>query len=287
MLPLLMLACSPLSDPEMLLTPDPSVDVLVAGERGPHGAALVEARAQARVSDAVPLDIVYPSDGAGVPSVTGAAVVVFVHGGLVGPERYHWLAAYLATRGWVSVLPQADLKLAITEPGNSAIALERLRDLAERTDELRDLVDDGSPVLPMGHSLGGVLATMHWTTEQPVDGLVLLASFPAASTATDEGPPTPVLALTGTTDVFDWKRLEGELDRFRGPTTDARIEGMNHYAWTDDATEGELNSDGPQERPVGDTRQDALRVLDTWIDVRLFGADEVLLEADFPGATLR
>ena len=31
------------------------------------------------------------------------------------------------------------------------------------------------------------------------------------------------------------------------------------------------------------TRDDALRVLDTWLDVRLFGADDELLDGPFPG----
>jgi len=287
MLPLLLsMACAPVSEPELLIEPAPVSTPAPAGQRGPHGAALVEARAQARVSDAIALDIIYPSDADGTPSVTGAPVVVFIHGGLVGPERYHWLPAYLATRGWASVLPEADLNLAITEPGNGAIALERLRQLSDRTDALRDVVSDRSEVVTMGHSLGGVLAAGQWATDPGIDGLVLLASFPSDTIPIEEAGRRPALAMTGTTDEFDLARLEDQLDRFAGPTTDARIRGMNHYAWTDGATEAELAGDGPQTRPVEATREDALRVLDTWLDVRLFGGDEEALNGPFPGVDL-
>ncbi len=281
---LLLLACAPVGTPELLLEPDPDRADLLPGERGPYGAALVEARAQARVSDAIALDILYPADDAGSPAVTDAPVVVFIHGGFVDPTRYHWLAAYLATRGWVSVLPEADLHLAITEPGNGDLALNRLQELSRRSDALRDLA--GEPVLAMGHSLGGVMASAQWARDEDVDGLVLLASFPADFTNVEEGDG-PVLALTGTTDVFDWENLEAQLDRVPGPVTDARIDGMNHYAWTDEASDADLAGDGPQTRPVATTREDALRVLDTWNEVRWFGGDEALLEGPFPGVELR
>ncbi len=282
LLPVL-LACAPVSEPTLLFAPDPSA-VGGAGERGPYGAALVEARAQARVSDAIDLDILYPAEADGSVAVQGAPVVVFIHGGLVGPERYHWLPAYLATRGWASVLPEADYELAITEPGNGVVALDRLQDLSERSDALRGVA--GTPVVTMGHSLGGVMAAGQWATDDDVDAFVLLASFPADFQPIEEGVG-PGLALTGTTDEFDWENLEAQLDRVAGPTTDARIEGMNHYAWTDDATDRELDGDGPQTRPVAETREDALRVLDTWLDVRLFGADEALLDGPFPGVEVQ
>jgi len=38
---------------------------------------------------------------------------------------------------------------------------------------------------------------------------------------------------------------------------------------------------------VAATLRDALRVLDTWLDVVLFDGDEALLAAGFPGVELR
>lgn len=287
MVALLLVACQSLTTPALLVQPAPEVDAPAPGERGPHGAAWIETTAQARVSDAIALDIIYPADSDGVPAVQGAPVVVFVHGGLVGPERYHWLPAYLATRGWVGVLPEADLQLAITEPGNGDLALDRLQNLSDSNDRLQGVVGAEQPVVAMGHSLGGVMAAGQWARDPDVDALVILASFPADFTPIEDGGTGPVLTLTGLADAFDWERLEEQLTRFAGPTLDARIDGMNHYAWTDDATEGELESDGPQTRPVEDTREDALRVLDTWLDVRLFGGDSAALDGPFPGVELQ
>lgn len=285
MLPLLLLlACAPVGAPTLLLPPDAAYGAREPGARGPFGAAVVDARAQARVTDAIALDIVYPADAAGEPAVEGAPVVVFVHGGLVAPERYHWLAAHLATRGWVSVLPEADLHLAIAEPGNGELALDRLQALADGPGVLGGLLGD-APTVAMGHSLGGVMAASQWVRDDDVDALVLLASFPADFTPVETGEG-PVLALTGTTDVFEWATLEAQLDRVRGPTLDARVEGMNHYAWTDDPSEGDLAGDGPQTRPVEATRTDALRVLDTWLSVHVEGADPGALDGPFPGVVL-
>ncbi len=285
LLPALLLGCSAVSDPVLRIDPDPSIGTWLAGDRGPNVAALVETRAQARVSDAIQLDIVYPVSSDGTVALRDTPVVVFVHRGLVGPERYHWLPAYLATRGWTSVLPAADLELAITEPGHSRIALDRLQELSDDHDDLQGLVGADQPVVAMGHSLGGVMAAGHWATDDDVDALVLLASFPASFQPIEEATG-PALALVGDTDVFDWEELESQLARMSGPANTARIDGMNHYAWTDDATEGDLDSDGPRTRAVQDTRDDALRVLDTWFDVRLFGADVTLLSGPFPGVEI-
>lgn len=282
---LLVLACGPLSQPVPLVEPGGSASP-APGEAGPYGAARVRARAQARVTDAIDLDIVYPSDTTGLPDVSDTPVVVFVHGGLVPAERYHWLPVHLATRGWTTVLPHADLQLAITEPGNGSLALDRLHQLAEAGGPLDGLVGTRQPVVAMGHSLGGVMAAGQWATDEDVDALVWLASFSADFQPMEQGTG-PVLALTGTTDVFEWETLEAQLDRVSGPTLDARIDGMNHYAWTDDATERELASDGPQTRPVAETRADALQILDRWLDVELFGADPALLDGPFDDVELR
>jgi pimeloyl-ACP methyl ester carboxylesterase len=213
--------------------------------------------------------------------------VVFIHGGLVEPERYHWLAAHLATRGWVSVLPESDLRLAIFEPGNGEVALDHLQQLAEHDEGLKGIVSPSSPVITMGHSLGGVLAARQWASDPGVDGLVLLASFPADGDPIEDAAVRPVLSLVGTTDGIDVERLETQLDRFAGEVVDARIDGMNHYAWCDNTTDAELAGDGDQRRPILSTRTDALRVLDTWLDVHVFEAEPVLLDGPFPGVELR
>jgi hypothetical protein len=277
----LLLACAA---PELLLAPDPDRVDAPFGELGPYGAAWVRDRAQARVTDVVAFDVIYPAEADASPAVSGAPVIVFIHGGLVAPERYHWLAIHAASRGWVTVLPEADLHLAITGPANGDLALDRLLERSDRPGPLQGLA--GDQALGMGHSLGGVLAAGQFARDPRLDALVLLASFPADSTPTEDAAG-PVLALTGATDVFDDERLAVQLARFPGPTTSAWVDGMNHYAWTDDATPAELDGDGPQTRPVDATRADALRFLDAWLHVRVEGGDEALLSEPFANVVLQ
>lgn len=92
------------------------------GADGPFGAARLRLAAPARVSEVAPTQVVFPTlaqydVSEPTAAVTDAPVIVFVHGGLVSPDRYYWLAAHWATRGYVVVLPRAELGLAITQPG--------------------------------------------------------------------------------------------------------------------------------------------------------------------------
>lgn len=278
-----LIGCSQLSAPEMLLLPDVTRDG-ADGTDGPWGAALVETRLQARVSSAVPLDVVYPADDRGGLDTTAAPVAVLIHGGFVHPERYHWLAAHLASRGWVVVLPEADQLLAIAEPSNGHLALEAVRELSQDDDgPLVGAVIEGGPVVTMGHSLGGVMATRQLLEDPGVGGVAMFASFPAPGDPVEEASgERPVLELIGDRDDIDVDALESGLDRFGGDVWFGWVDGMNHYAWTDDPSDLELGNDGELIRALPAVRQDALRVLDTWLDVQFLEADPSLLRQDFP-----
>lgn len=84
--------------------------------------------------------------------------------------------------------------------------------------------------------------------------------------------------------------VEAGWERFAAPRYLGLVEGMNHYDWTDGATARELEGDGVPTRPQAQTRQDALRVLDTFADAVL-GADEAAWSAlesgTFPGVEWR
>ena len=190
----LLLACAPVSAPERLLDPDPSIaDPAPYGERGPFGAALVRARAQARVSDVVPFDVIYPADADQRAAVQGAPRAGLNHGGRVAPQRDPWGAVHLASRGWATVLPEADLHLAITGPADGEIAYDRLLALSDRPTDLEGLA--GNVAVAMGHSLGGVLAARQYARDPRVGGLVLLASFPADGTPVEDGDGTVCEAI--------------------------------------------------------------------------------------------
>lgn len=260
-----LLGCS--TTPIELLEPDPDA-TREAGERGPLGADLYELEAQARVTERLHYAFVTPTGGeAPYPLVT------FVHGGLVKDGRYHWLASHLASRGFAVVLAEHDADLAITQSGNSDLAVEDLlsRDLGERVDRSRGWT-------AMGHSLGGVIAAGLWTRDDRYQALGLLASYPAGFTPVEQRTQGWVLSLWGADDGGDEGAARDGVDRFDVRADFGRIDGMNHYAWTDDATEAELAGDGVASRPDADTRLDALRVLDTWLDAAIL-EDATALQA--------
>ncbi|MCA9490833.1 MAG: alpha/beta fold hydrolase [Myxococcales bacterium] len=276
-----LLACSPVSDLTLLDAPDAARDG-ADGADGPWGAGLVSLRVQARVTDVVPVSVVFPSDEDAAPAVDDAPVVVLIHGGFVSPDRYLWLARHFATRGYVSVLPQAELLLAITQPGNGELALDALREEADGDGVLAGLVAPDGPTAAMGHSLGGVMAARQWVRDEDMDLLAMLASFPAGSDPIEEQVGRPVLSVVGTTDQ-GLPGIEEAFPRYPGPSAQWILDGVNHYAWTDDPKDSELARDGELLRPLDEARRDALRIVDATLDVYLLGDDPSRLDGPFPG----
>ncbi|MEN0061241.1 MAG: alpha/beta fold hydrolase [Myxococcota bacterium] len=280
-------ACA-VGDPELLVGFD-AARTGEDGQDGTFGAARVELSAPGRVSEVVPVDVIFPTeavpgDQAPEPAVTDAPVVVLIHGGLVPPERYWWLGSHFASRGFVTVLPRAELDLAITQPGNGALALAALRRQAERAGLLQDLVPAEGPVAVAGHSLGGVMAARQWVDDASIDLLVLLAAFPAAGDDVESQAGRPVIGVSGTTDALlgPDEFVERLTERF----SDAAlwlVPGLNHFGWTDDARPGELDRDGPLEGDRTALREAALSVIDANLDVQLTGVDRDLA-GPFPGA---
>ncbi len=234
--------------------------------------------------------VVYPAQADGSGDLGGAPypTVLKLQGGLVRSERYHWLAAHLASRGYVTVLPEHDLDLAIFEPGNGLAALEATYRYAS-LEPLEGLTAAGGPSAVAGHSLGGVVGAMTWLEESSLRGLVLLASHPPGGSEADLAAQDgrPVLALAGETDgALPPGEMEAELAAFPQAPSFAVVQGMNHYAWCDDASERELEDDGPLEGDLNDIRLAAQHVMDSWLDAELLGEPEAQarLEArDFEG----
>lgn len=278
-------ACAPIEEAEVLVAPDP-IRTGEPGSDGPFGASRRVVRASARVTDSVPVAIVYPSDADGAIAVGDAPIVVGIAGGLVEPERYAWWASHLATRGIVSLWPDTPLDLAIFEPGNGRVALDLLWELSADDGVFSGLVARGSPVVTAGHSLGGVLAARQWVDDPDIAGLVLLASFPAPGDAVEDTFGRPVLALGGTEDgSAPIDRITEEVDRFPGPLWFGAVEGMTHYAWTDDPSPGELDGDGVLGRALPVLRADASRAIDLYLDGVFGDGDLSALDAPLPGIT--
>lgn len=288
MLALGLAACAP-PGPELLLDPDPSRDG-TDGADGPYGVARARAVAPARVTEAVRYAVSFPAreDGSPDPRVDPAPLVVWTQGGLVAPDRYQWLATHLASRGAVVVAAEHPADLALLHPDDGRLAAAHL--LAGGDPRTDGLVDEDSPRIAAGHSLGGVVAARHWLDDGAFDALVLVASFPAAADAVDARAGDPVLSITGALDgsaTVDEVR-EG-LARFAPPATLAVVEGMTHYDWTDGATARERSREPDPARPAAESRRDALRLLDTWLDAWVLArpdAWDALGDGEFPGVAL-
>lgn len=281
LLPLL-LACAPPDGPgEILLAPD---------EDGTYGAAWVETRAQARVTETLSIEVVFPSDASGMPDPAAlpAPAIVLVQGGLVAAERYRWLAAHAASRGYVVLSPDHPGDLAFFAAENGRAALEAVE---AGGGVLDGLVTPGGPVATIGHSLGGVVAAILWAEDDRFDGLITLASYPADSTDV-ASRDAPYLALTGALDAqARVSQVEAGWERFTGPRWLGVVDGMGHYGWTDDDSPEDLQEGGDLSggaRSDAETRADALVPLDAYVDAVLradAAALSVLDGGGFEGVT--
>lgn len=291
---LLFLACAAVpTDPGPLWTaPDAARDGL-AGSDGPFGAASVRYAALARATDVVDATVFYPSDADGWPDPAAlpAPTALFVQGGSVATERYRWLAAHLATRGYATVLAEHPRELAFFQPDNSVYAWDRLGELAGEPGTLQGLIDPDAPALVAGHSLGAVVAAGLWADDPRLGGVAMLAGYPAGGVDVAGRAGSPALALTGETDgSAPVDTIADNLTEFEDPFLFAVVDGMNHFAWTDDASAADLEGDGPLEGELDAVRDHALGVLDPWMDAAI-SADAAALAAlsatTFEGVEIR
>jgi hypothetical protein len=244
-------ACAP-SEPFETVLPADADATSAPGERGP-----LEVEASRRT--------IVDGEGRSVEALVYRPVtddvfppVVFVQGGFVSTERYGWAAEHLASRGAVVALPETTFDLALFSPDAAAIALGGLREDGETAP-----FTDG-PGLVLGHSLGGVAAANAWQ-ESDADGflhLALLASIPDEARSFTDKDGARVVSVTGSEDakLTPEEALAGEeqLPELVG----AVVEGMNHYQWTDDATEGELDGDGTPTIDQADARRLGMTLID-------------------------
>ncbi len=290
MLPLLLvLACAP--EPVLDLTSDVE-RTGVDGADGPYGVAHVQHRAPARVSEAVDYSVSFPASDAGELDRAGAPypVFVFVHGGLVEPSRYRWLATHLASRGYVVVSPQTPLDLAIFESYNASIALDDARWRSGREGTLLSGGLSEAPAYIGGHSLGGVVGVFRWVADPDnFEGVAILASWPAGGTPVEAQAGRPSISLIGSQDrsgEATQTAYDIYTERFPEPRWFGVVQGMNHYDWADTPSDANLRGDGPSERPRDQTRRDAAAVLDSWLDANMLGdaeAQQRLVDRDFDG----
>lgn len=274
-------ACGP--DP-LLTVVEASEGPRVAGQVGPYAVGRTAWRIPVRVTESSRIEVHAPLD-LGEP----AQPVLFVSGGLVPPTRYRWWAEHVASRGYLVITAEHPSDLAIFASGTSFEALEAVRVASERSGHpLEGLLDVDAPAAVAGHSLGGVVAARTFI-EAPEDfsTLGIIASFPAGWDDLSERAGEPVLSIVGANDgSADLSRVEAAILAQPDPRLYAVVDGLNHYDWADEVSEGELARDGERGRPVAEARTDAMRVIDTWLDAWLLDQEAARVdwfEADFMG----
>lgn len=253
------------------------------GEDGTYGAVLTQRDLRVRGDRVVGVDIIAATDDGTTPE-RGAVPVLLVQGGSVPVERYHWLAAHLATRGAVVVAPRFLADLAFFDQADAADSLAAAREVsADDNDALAGVIDDRG-ALAVGHSLGGVVAASAFEYDRGIEALALLASYPdPASTPTRRDGR--VLFLTGDRDgLVQRDDVLAGVQAVRAPVVAADIAGLTHFQITDDPTEADLDKEGTTGEALEVVRPRLLFLLDALLaDVAdTAGADVLDDEARWP-----
>lgn len=147
------------------------------------------------------------------------AGLVFYPGGLVDPAAYAPLMKRLADGGVLAVIVPMPLDLAVFG--------------INRADDVIAAYPDIETWIIGGHSLGGAMAAQYLDKSPGViDGLVLLASYPARSTDLSALSVKAVL-IYGTEDGVAGDVFEESLQRLPAGTRLEVIEGGNHAQFGD------------------------------------------------------
>jgi dienelactone hydrolase len=146
--------------------------------------------------------------------------LILYPGGRVDPKAYAPLARAVASRGYLAIIVPMPLNLAVFAPGQASGVIESFPEI--------DAWAIG------GHSLGGAMSAK-FAKDHPdlVDGLLLLASYPASSDDLSSSP-LKVTSIYATLDGFtSLEDIEASRAILPDSTHWERIEGGNHsqFGW--------------------------------------------------------
>lgn len=138
--------------------------------------------------------------------------IVFIPGGLVTPDSYNYLAISLALEGYDVVIAKAPFDLAILNP---FIGKEFLSETLDN--------------VVIGHSLGGVTASMVFAGNDLIESMIFLGSYPVKDVSAMN-----TLFITAEFDLgMDPEALEDSYQYTNSSNTIINIEGGNHaqFGW--------------------------------------------------------
>jgi predicted dienelactone hydrolase len=259
-------AASCASEPTLLLAHD-DARAGAPGDDGALGALLLQRSMRVRGDRVIDADVVAPTADDATVARGPFSPVLLVQGGAVALERYHWLAAHIASRGFVVVAPHHALDLAFFSQGDGLDALAALRRASNGDDgDLVDRVAD-APALAIGHSLGGVVASNAFAGDEAgVTHLVLLSAVPNPGVDVSRTSGR-VLSVAGSNDgLIAPAEVEDGARAFRATTTVAIVEGLTHFQLTDDPTDENLEREGTTSPlSVDEARARALFLVDAML----------------------
>ena len=140
------------------------------------------------------------------------ANIVFVPGGLVEPDSYLYLATSLAVEGYNVTIFKPFFNLAIFTPNFAAKYLN---------EDLDNIV--------IGHSLGGVVASMFSSENDLVDKIIFMGSYPIQDLNDKD-----VLIISAEHDIaMDEEAFNDSLTLVNDDTIQFMIDGGNHaqFGW--------------------------------------------------------
>ena len=138
--------------------------------------------------------------------------IIFVPGGLVEPDSYSYLALSLAVEGYNVTIIKALFNLAIITPNQAA-----------------RFIDDSLDNVIIGHSLGGVVASMVASKNDEITQIVMMGSYPIKDVTAKKA-----LLITAEFDLgMDQAEFDEHLKFVTEETVNHYIEGGNHaqFGW--------------------------------------------------------
>lgn len=146
--------------------------------------------------------------------------LIFYPGGQVDPQAYAPYAHDVASQGFLVVIPRMPLNLAVFD--------------VNAADSIRKEFPQIQHWAIGGHSLGGVMATSYAVSHaDQIEGLVLLASYPASSDSLVHST-LRVVSIYGTNDgLSTGEKIDASRALLPKDTQFVAIEGGNHAQFGD------------------------------------------------------
>jgi len=138
--------------------------------------------------------------------------IIFIPGGLVEPDSYKYLAAGLALDGYNVTIVKVLFNLAILTPNSSA-----------------RFIDNDLDNVIIGHSLGGVVASMVASKHSEITKIIMLGSYPINNIQAQSS-----LFITAEhDDAMDQKEFNDSLKYVNSENIIFNIDGGNHaqFGW--------------------------------------------------------